>query len=78
MQFITKHKTKFIVAVLILNLIVTTYFVITLRQLGAAVGQVAQVIGQSGILTQGADGKIIINRVVTVADVQAAQNQPPM
>lgn len=70
-----------VVVVLALNLILSAYAVITVRteaeKTGAiqnSIAEIAQVLGQSGVIEGGADGKLIINPVVRVKDV----SQPTM
>lgn len=79
MRFITKNNI--ITAILALNLILSTYAVVTLVNhtkridtVSNGMAEVAQVLGRSGIIGK-SDTGFIINRVVTVADLEAQAKQ---
>jgi hypothetical protein len=74
------QQNKILVALALLVLITFSVSLYTLTQVSktkSAIEELATVLGQSRIVSQ-QDGKLIVNRVVTIADVQAVQGQPPM
>lgn len=77
MTFILSHKIQFAVATLVLIYmgVVVVHLYSTHKQLALVQGQVteiAQVLINSRIVTSDAQG-VLVNQVITVADVQAAQ-----
>jgi hypothetical protein len=72
-----QNNNKIIVVALVLNLILSTYAVVTVRAqaekvgaVQASIAEIAQVLGKSGVIEAGEDGKLIINPIVRVKDVQ--------
>jgi hypothetical protein len=76
MTYIQNNKTTVAFSLLILiSLLASLYTLTQVSKTKSAIEELATVLGQSRIVTQ-QDGKLIVNRVVTIADVQAIQGQP--
>ena len=78
MTYIKQNKILVGIALfLLITFSVSLYTLMQVNKTKAAIEELATVFGQSRIVTQ-QDGKLVVNRVVTLADVQAMREQVPV